>query len=107
MVDGSRITPRDPVTGFGHLCVLFDVQGLGPLGFVPAEVSLHYGARIANPDLAVTTGRATSEPVFGETGSASREICWLARDWDQNTTDIVYRLDKNEYRWRISNPQGG
>jgi hypothetical protein len=107
IVGGSRITPRDPVTGFGHLCVLFDVTGSGPLGFVPAEVTLHYGARIAKPDLAVTTGRATSEPVFGETGSVSREICWLARDWDKNTTDIVYRLGGVDYRWRIADPQAG
>jgi len=107
VVAGSRITPRDPVAGFGHLCVVFDVTGVGPLGFVPAEVFLHYGARIAKPDLDVTSGRASSEPVFGETGATTREICWPVQDWEQNTTDIVYRLDDVEYRWRIADPVGG
>jgi hypothetical protein len=103
VVNGSKLTPHDPLTAYGHLCVLFDVSGTGPLGFVPQEVDLHYGARTSKADMGVTTGRGKNIPVFGETGFVQREICWIApEDWKKNATDLVYRLGGKTYRWRIA-----
>ena len=95
-----------PIDAFGHLCVVFDIEGEGALGFVPAELTVVYGARTAKPNLDVVTGRATSDIVFGETGSAVREVCFPARGWLQNTTDILYDTAEGEVRWRIWQPVG-
>lgn len=104
VVNGTSITPTALVNSSDDLCVLFVVTGDGPLGFVPNELRLVFGARTALPDLEITTGRATSEPVFGETGVVQREVCFPAPDWEQSTTDLVYRVEGDELRWRLNEP---
>jgi len=106
VVGGSSITPHDPVDAYGHLCLVFDITGDGPLGFVPSALTVVYGARTARPNLDIVTGRGTSDVVFGETGSVVREVCFPARGWRDNTTDLLYDTDSGEVRWRIWEPAG-
>ena len=106
VVNGTSITPTDPLDAFDHLCILFQIEGDGPLGFVPAELTVVFGARTASPSLDIVTGRGTSDPVFGETGSVVREVCFPARGWKRTNTDLLYDLGGTEVRWRIWNADG-
>gem|GEM_PF-1630920 len=99
---GIRLTPSAPVDDVGHLCVLFEVDGEGPLGFVPANAALVSGTQLLPPALGVTTGRATNDVVYGELGPVAREVCWAVVGWRQRTTEIVYLLGDDEYRWTIA-----
>jgi hypothetical protein len=103
--DGIAVTPVQPIDVFGHLCLLFIISGTGRLNFVPAEAIL-ITDQIILPALDVTSGRASSEPVYGETQPTSREICWPVVDWRTQTTELVYTLGENEYRWLISDNSG-
>jgi hypothetical protein len=104
--DGIALTPVQPVDVSGHLCLLFMVDGQPPLNFVPAEAVL-ISDQLIEPDLAFTSGRATSDVVYGEPAPTTREICWPIVDWRTKVTELLYTLNDTEYRWTISNGAGG
>ncbi len=104
VVNGTSIRPTALLNVSDHLCVLFQITGDGPLGFVPNELRLVYGARTVLPNLEINGGRATSDVVYGETGTVERDVCFPAPDWERSTTDLVYRVEGDEVRWRINEP---
>jgi hypothetical protein len=99
---GIEITPSDPLDAFGHLCIIFTLDGNVPLGFIREQVTLISGGIAYDPALGITTGRAANTDVFGDPAPAQREICFRIEGWQQNDTDLVYASQVGNYRWRLS-----
>ncbi|CAB4549134.1 MAG: hypothetical protein ACK5CE_22350 [Actinomycetes bacterium] len=99
---GIEITPSEPLDGFGHLCLLFTIDGDVPLGFLREQVTLISGGVAIDPALGITTGRAPATDVFGDPAPALREICFRTEGWQERDTDLVYNTQVGNYRWRIS-----
>lgn len=99
---GIEITPSDPLDAFGHLCIIFTLDGDVPLGFIREQVTLISGGIAYDPALGITTGRAANTDVFGDPAPAQREICFRIEGWQDNDTDLVYATQVGNYRWRLS-----
>ena len=99
---GLEVTPSDPLDGFGHLCLIFTIDGDVPLGFIREQVTLISAGLAVEPSLGVTTGRAANNDVFGDPAPAEREICFPIEGWQLQDTDLVYSTQVGNYRWRIS-----
>jgi hypothetical protein len=100
-VGGIEITPSDPIDGFGHLCLIFTIDGDVPLGFIRENVTLISGGVAYEPALGVNTGRALGTDVFGDPAPAQREICFPMQGWQDQNTDLVYATQAGNYRWSI------
>lgn len=100
-VSGIRITPHDPLDGFGHLCLIFTLDGDVPLGFIRENVTLISGGIAYDAALGVNTGRALATDVFGDPAPADREICFAVEGWQERNTDLVYATQAGNYRWSI------
>jgi hypothetical protein len=100
-VSGIEITPHDPIDGFGHLCLIFTIDGDVPLGFIRENVTLISGGIAYEPSLGVNTGRAAGTDVFGDPAPAEREICFPVEGWQERNTDLVYATQAGNYRWSI------
>jgi hypothetical protein len=100
---GIEITPSDPLDAYGHLCVIFTIDGSVPLGFIREQVTLISGGVATSPSLGINTGRAPNTDVYGDPAPAQREICFAIEGWEQADTDLVYATQVGNYRWRISN----
>jgi hypothetical protein len=98
---GIEITPSDPLDAFGHLCVVFTIDGDVPLGFIREQVTLISGGVAYDPALGITTGRADNTDVFGDPAPAKREICFRIENWRDQDTDLVYATQVGNYRWRL------
>lgn len=98
---GIEITPSEPLDGFGHLCLIFTIDGDVPLGFVRDQVTLISGGLVYDAALGVTTGRALNTDVFGDPAPATREICFPVEGWQDRNTDLVYASQLGNYRWNI------
>jgi hypothetical protein len=105
-VNEISIVPDEPIDAFGHLCILFTVDGDVPLGFVRERVELISGGASIAPALDINTGRAPITDVFGDPAPAVREVCFPIVGWAEQTTDLVYVTDSGNYRWTITGPQG-
>ena len=100
-VAGIEITPHDPLDGFGHLCLIFTLDGDVPLGFVRENVTLISGGIAHDAALGVNTGRALATDVFGDPAPADREICFAVEGWRDRNTDLVYATQAGNYRWSM------
>lgn len=100
-VSGIQITPHDPLDGYGHLCLIFTLDGDVPLGFVRENVTLISGGIAYDAALGVNTGRALATDVFGDPAPADREICFAVEGWRERNTDLVYATQSGNYRWSI------
>ncbi len=100
---GIAITPSDPLDAYGHLCLIFTVDGSVPLGFIREQVTLISGGVAIGPALGINTGRAPNTDVYGDPAPAQREICFPIEGWAEQDTDLVYATTVGNYRWRISN----
>jgi hypothetical protein len=100
-LSGIEITPHDPLDGYGHLCLIFTIDGDVPLGFVRDRVTLVSAGIAYDPALGVTTGRAPNTDVFGDPAPADREICFPVQGWQDRNSDLVYATEAGNYRWSI------
>jgi hypothetical protein len=100
-ISGIQITPHDPLDGYGHLCLIFTLDGDVPLGFVRENVTLISGGIAYDAALGVNTGRALATDVFGDPAPADREICFAVEGWRERNTDLVYATQAGNYRWSI------
>lgn len=99
---GIEVTPDEPLDGFGHLCILFTIDGDVPLGFARDRVMVISGGVIVGPALDITTGRAANADVFGDPAPARREVCFPVEGWRDRDTDLVYDIGADSYRWRLA-----
>lgn len=99
---GIEVTPNDPLDAFGHLCLIFTIDGDVPLGFIREQVTLISGGVATGPALGITTGRAANTDVYGDPAPAQREICFPIEGWQERDTDLVYATTVGNYRWRLS-----
>ena len=104
VVNGLGITPSDPLDGYGHLCLVFTVDGDVPLGFVTAKVAVISRGIAVAPSPDVTTGRAPTGDVYGDPAPAVREVCLPVERWQEVTSTLVYVSDAGTYRWALNNP---
>jgi len=98
---GIEVTPSDPLDGFGHLCMIFTIDGDVPLGFIRDQVTLISGGVAFEAALGITTGRTPNTDVFGDPAPAQREICFAVEGWQERNTDLVYATQVGNYRWSI------
>lgn len=98
---GIEITPDQPIDAFGHLCIVFTIDGDVPLGFIREQVTLISGGVAYDPALGITTGRADNTDVFGDPAPTTREICFGIEGWRDRDTDLVYATQVGNYRWRL------